>query len=52
MERTLEQVPALAEAGVTIARVHLRHLSSSPDAVIATLEEVVKRFEPLRALGS
>jgi probable F420-dependent oxidoreductase len=46
--RTLEQVPALAEVGVTIVRVHLRHLSSGPDSVIATLEEIVRRFEPLR----
>jgi probable F420-dependent oxidoreductase len=49
VERTLEQVPALAEAGVTIARVHLRHLSSGPDTLIATLADVVQRFEPLRA---
>jgi probable F420-dependent oxidoreductase len=48
--RTLEQVPALAEAGVNIMRVHLRRLSPGPDEVLATLEEVVKRFEPLRAL--
>ncbi|HEY1294861.1 MAG TPA: TIGR03619 family F420-dependent LLM class oxidoreductase [Chloroflexota bacterium] len=47
--RTLEQVPALAEAGVTIVRAHLRHLSSGPDNVIATLEELARRFEPLRA---
>jgi probable F420-dependent oxidoreductase len=51
VERTLEQVPALAEAGVTVVRVHLRHLSSGPDAVIATLQEVAKRFEPLRAVA-
>jgi probable F420-dependent oxidoreductase len=50
IERTLEQVPALSESGVTIVRVHLRHLSSGPDAVIPTLQEVAKRFEPLRAL--
>ena len=50
VERTLEQVPALVEAGVTIARVHLRFLSSGPDTVIAALENVVKRFEPLRSL--
>jgi probable F420-dependent oxidoreductase len=48
--RTLEQVPALAEVGVTIVRAHLRHLSSGPDTVIATLEEIVRRFEPLRSL--
>jgi probable F420-dependent oxidoreductase len=48
--RTLEQVPALAEAGVNIIRVHLRRLSPGPDEVLATLEEVVRLFEPLRAL--
>jgi len=50
VERTMEQIPALAEAGVTIVRAHLRHLSAGPDSVIATLEEVVRRFEPMRAL--
>jgi hypothetical protein len=48
--RTLDQVPALAEAGVTVVRVHLRRLARSPDEVLPTLEEVVRRFEPLRAL--
>jgi hypothetical protein len=32
-------------------RAHLRHLSKGPDTVIATLEEIVRRFEPLRSLG-
>ena len=50
VERTLEQVPALAEVGVTIVRAHLRHLSKGPDTVIATLEEIVRRFEPMRSL--
>jgi probable F420-dependent oxidoreductase len=47
---TMEQIPALAEAGVTVVRAHLRRLSSSPDEVLPALEEVVKRFEPLRSL--
>ena len=50
LERTLEQVPALAEAGVTIVRVHLRRFSPGPDEIIRTIEEVVRRFEPLRAV--
>jgi probable F420-dependent oxidoreductase len=50
VERTLEQVPALAEVGVTVFRAHLRHLSSGPESVIDTLEKVARRFEPLRAL--
>jgi probable F420-dependent oxidoreductase len=49
VERSLEQVPALAEAGVTIVRAHLRHLSQGPDSVIATLEEIARRFEPMRS---
>jgi probable F420-dependent oxidoreductase len=47
---TLDQVPALAEAGVTVVRFHLRRSSPSPDAVLPTLEEVARRFEPMRAL--
>ncbi len=47
---TMEQIPPLAEAGVTVVRVHLRRLSSGPDAVITTLEEVARRFEPYRGL--
>jgi probable F420-dependent oxidoreductase len=50
LERSMEQIPALAEAGVTIVRIHLRRFSSGPGDVVPTLEEVVRRFEPLRAL--
>ena len=50
LERSLEQLPALAEAGVTVIRVHLRRFSPGPDAALSTLEEVVRRFEPYRAL--
>lgn len=48
--RTLDQVPALAEVGVNIFRVHLRRFARGPDEVLGALEEVVRRFEPLRAL--
>jgi probable F420-dependent oxidoreductase len=48
--RTLEQVPDLAEAGVNIIRVHLRRFSRQPDEVLPTLEELSRRFEPLRSL--
>jgi probable F420-dependent oxidoreductase len=47
---TMDQIPALAEAGITVVRVHLRFLSSGPDTVLSTLEEVVRKFEPMRAL--
>jgi len=50
LARSMDQIPALADAGVTVVRVHLRRFSSGPDDVLRTLEEVVKRFEPLRAL--
>ena len=50
LARSMEQIPALAEAGVSIVRVNLRRFSPGPDDVLRTLEEVVKRFEPLRAL--
>jgi probable F420-dependent oxidoreductase len=46
---SLDQIPALAEAGVTSVRVHLRRFAQGPDEVVSTLEEIVQRFEPLRA---
>ena len=48
--RTLDQIPAHAEAGINIIRVHLRRLAKDPDEVLPVLEEVVRRFEPYRAL--
>ena len=48
--RTLDQVPAHAEAGVNVIRVHLRRLARGPDEVLPTIEEVARRFEPYRAL--
>jgi probable F420-dependent oxidoreductase len=48
--RSMDQVPALAAAGINVIRVHLRRFSDSPDRVLSVLEEVVKRFEPMRAL--
>jgi alkanesulfonate monooxygenase SsuD/methylene tetrahydromethanopterin reductase-like flavin-dependent oxidoreductase (luciferase family) len=51
VERTLAEVPALAEAGVTVFRVHLRRLARGPDDVLPAMEQVARQFEPLRALG-
>jgi probable F420-dependent oxidoreductase len=48
LERSMEQIPALAEAGVTIVRIHLRRYSLGPDDVLPALQRIVKRFEPLR----
>jgi probable F420-dependent oxidoreductase len=50
VERSLEQVPALAEAGINVIRVHLRRFASDPDAVLPLVEEVARHFEPLRSL--
>ena len=48
--RSMEQIPALAAAGINIIRVHLRRFARGPDEVLATLDEVVRRFEPMRSL--
>lgn len=47
---TMDQIPALSEAGVTVVRAHLRFMSRDPDEVLSALKEVAKRFEPMRAL--
>jgi probable F420-dependent oxidoreductase len=52
VEGTLAGVPALAEVGVNVIRVHLRRLSSAPDDVLPVLEQVVRHFEPMRRLGA
>jgi probable F420-dependent oxidoreductase len=49
--RSMELIPARVEAGINVIRVHLRRLSPGPDEVLSTLEEVVRRFEPYRALN-
>jgi probable F420-dependent oxidoreductase len=48
--RSLEQVPAMAEAGINVFRVHLRRLARSPDDVLPLVDEVARRFEEYRAL--
>jgi probable F420-dependent oxidoreductase len=48
--RAMEEIPALANAGVTVIRVHLRRFAPGPDQVLSTLDEAVERFEPYRAL--
>jgi probable F420-dependent oxidoreductase len=50
IERSLEQVPAFAEAGINVFRVHLRRFARGPDEVLPVIEEIVRRFEPYRAL--
>jgi probable F420-dependent oxidoreductase len=48
--RTMDQIPAHAEAGINIIRVHLRRLAKDPNNVLPVLDEVVRRFEPYRTL--
>jgi probable F420-dependent oxidoreductase len=50
VERSLEQVPAMAEAGINVFRVHLRRLAPSPDDVLPLIDEVTRRFDEYRAL--
>lgn len=48
LERSLEQVPALADAGVTVIRVHLRRFAKSPDDILPALQAAARLFEPYR----
>lgn len=48
VERSVEQVPALAAAGVTIVRVPLRRFVRAPDEVPDVLRLIVDRFAPHR----
>jgi probable F420-dependent oxidoreductase len=48
--RSLELIPAMAEVGINVFRVHLRRFARSPDDVLPVLEEVVRRFEEYRSL--
>ncbi|MDQ3810516.1 MAG: LLM class flavin-dependent oxidoreductase, partial [Chloroflexota bacterium] len=47
--RSLEQVPGLAEIGVTVVRLHLRRFASA-DQAPSVLEEIVRGFEPFRQI--
>jgi probable F420-dependent oxidoreductase len=50
LERSLDQVPAMAEAGVTVVRVHLRRFARGVDDILPLIENVCRRFEAFRAL--
>jgi alkanesulfonate monooxygenase SsuD/methylene tetrahydromethanopterin reductase-like flavin-dependent oxidoreductase (luciferase family) len=50
VERSVEQIPALAEIGVTRVRMHLRRFAQGPDDVLRALEEIARRCEPFRAI--
>jgi probable F420-dependent oxidoreductase len=49
--RTLDQIPAHAEAGINVIRIHLRRLAKGPDDVLPVLEEVARQFDAYRALS-
>ncbi len=46
--QSMEEIPALAQAGITTVRLHLRRFIAGPDEALPKLEEVVRRFEPYR----
>jgi probable F420-dependent oxidoreductase len=50
LERTFEQLPAMAGAGITVVRVHLRRFAQTPDEVLPLVEKACRLFEPYRAL--
>src|SRR5712692_441722 len=49
LARSMAHIPALAEAGINVIRVHLRRFSSGPDEVLPLVAEVTRRFEEFRA---
>ena len=50
LERSMAEIPAMAEAGINVIRVHLRRFSPGPDEVLSVVEEATRRFEEFRAL--
>jgi len=51
LEASMEQIPPLAEAGVTMFRVHLGRFAETPDRIMPTLAEIVRRFQAFRSLA-
>ncbi|MCA1646455.1 MAG: TIGR03619 family F420-dependent LLM class oxidoreductase [Chloroflexi bacterium] len=50
LPRSMAQIPALAEAGINVIRIHLRRYAPTPEDVLPLVDEVTHRFEPYRAL--
>jgi len=48
LERSMEQVPAMLDAGVTVVRVNLRRFMRSVDDVLPLVERAARLFEPYR----
>jgi hypothetical protein len=42
LERSLEHMPALAEAGITIARIGLRRIARDPSEIPGVIEALAK----------
>jgi probable F420-dependent oxidoreductase len=49
--RSLELVPAMAEAGINVIRVHLRRFARSVDEVLPLVADITRRFEDYRSLA-
>jgi alkanesulfonate monooxygenase SsuD/methylene tetrahydromethanopterin reductase-like flavin-dependent oxidoreductase (luciferase family) len=50
--KSMEEIPALARAGITTVRMHLRRFLTQPDEALPKLEEIVRRFEQYREVKS
>ena len=50
LERSMAEIPAMAEAGINVFRVHLRRFSRSPEEVLPLVERVARRFAEYRSL--
>jgi alkanesulfonate monooxygenase SsuD/methylene tetrahydromethanopterin reductase-like flavin-dependent oxidoreductase (luciferase family) len=50
LARSMDQIPALAEAGINVIRVHLRRFARSPDEVLPLIAEATRRFEAFSGL--
>jgi len=50
LARSMDQIPALAKAGINVIRIHLRRFSSGPDEILPLIDEVTRRFEAFRTL--
>jgi probable F420-dependent oxidoreductase len=48
LARSMEQIPALAAAGVTVIRVHLRRFMRTTDDILPLVEEAARRFAEYR----
>jgi probable F420-dependent oxidoreductase len=50
LPRSMEHIPALAEAGINVIRIHLRRFAPDPEHVLPLVEEATRRFEQYRTV--